>query len=86
MMQMLGYIVKRTLGAIASLFIVITLIFLLLRMMPMEGYFGAEYDKLSEETRASLLAEKGLDKPISGAACGFLQKPIKRRSWKIVDL
>ena len=76
---MLEYIAKRTLGAVVSLFIVITLIFLLLRMMPMEGYFGAEYDKLSEETRASMLAEKGLDKPV-------LTQLVERRSWKIVDL
>ena len=61
---MLEYILKRTAGAIISLFVVITLIFVLLRLMPMEGYFGAEYDKLSEEVRASMLAEKGLDQPI----------------------
>ena len=68
---MLEYIAKRTLGAVVSLFIVITLIFLLLRMMPMEGYFGAEYDKLSEETRASMLAEKGLDKPVLTQHCFY---------------
>ena len=39
---MLEYILKRTAGAIISLFVVITLIFVLLRLMPMEGYFGAE--------------------------------------------
>jgi len=61
---MLKYIGKRTLGAILSLLVVVSLIFVLLRMMPLEGYFGAEYDKLSPEVRASMLAEKGLDQPI----------------------
>lgn len=81
---MLEYIAKRTLGAVVSLFIVITLIFLLLRMMPMEGYFGAEYDKLSEETRASMLAEKGLDKPVLTQLVEFYKNLLKGdlgKSW-----
>ena len=61
---MLKYIGKRTLGAIISLFAVVSLIFMLLRLMPLEGYFGAEYDKLSPEVRASMIAEKGLDRPV----------------------
>ena len=53
-------------------------------MMPMEGYFGAEYDKLSEETRASLLAEKGLDKPILVQLVDFYKNLLKGdlgKSW-----
>ncbi len=61
---MTQYILKRLVGGTISLFIIVTVIFILLRLMPMEGYFGAQYDKLSPETRASLLAEKGLDKPV----------------------
>jgi len=61
---MAQYILKRLLSGAVSLFIIITVIFILVRLMPMEGYFGAQYDKLSPETRASLLAEKGLDKPV----------------------
>ena len=61
---MIKFILKRTLSGAVSLFIIIVVIFILLRLMPMEGYFGAEYDKLSPETRASMLAEKGLDKPV----------------------
>ncbi len=61
---MTRYILRRLVGGTLSLFIIVTVIFILLRLMPMEGYFGAQYDKLSPETRASLLAEKGLDKPV----------------------
>ena len=61
---MIKFILKRALSGAVSLFIIITVIFIMLRLMPMEGYFGAEYDKLSPETRASMLAEKGLDRPV----------------------
>ncbi len=70
---MIKYVLKRTLGAAVSLFIIITVIFILLRLMPLEGYFGAEFDKLSPETRASLLAEKGLDQPIYVQLARFYQ-------------
>ena len=70
---MIKYVLKRTLGAAVSLFIIITVIFVLLRLMPLEGYFGAEFDKLSPETRASLLAEKGLDQPIYVQLARFYQ-------------
>ena len=68
---MLKYIGKRTLGAILSLLVVVSLIFVLLRMMPLEGYFGAEYDKLSPEVRASMLAEKGLGSTVLRCPCSY---------------
>ena len=61
---MLKYILRRFCTAILSLFIVVTLIFCLLRLMPLEGYLGANYDKLSKEVIAAKLAAKGLDKPV----------------------
>lgn len=61
---MLRYTVRRLLGALISLFIIISTIFVLLRMMPIEGYLGANWEKLSEETIQSMLAAKGLDKPV----------------------
>ena len=58
------YILKRFVAAIISLFIIVTLIFCLLRVMPIEGYLGPNVDKLSPEVRAAKLASKGLDKPV----------------------
>ena len=37
---MLKYIAKRLCAALVSMFIVITVVFLLMRLMPVEGYFG----------------------------------------------
>lgn len=48
---MLKYIAKRLGQAVLTLFIIITIIFCLLRMMPEEGYLGANYDKMSELQR-----------------------------------
>ena len=61
---MLKYTLKRLLGALISLFIIVSTIFILLRMMPIEGYLGANWEKLSKETIAAKLASKGLDKPV----------------------
>ena len=61
---MVKYILKRFLHALLSLFIIVTLIFCLLRLMPIEGYLGASVDKMSEEVKAAKLAAKGLDKPL----------------------
>ena len=38
--------------------------FCLLRLMPIEGYLGANWEKMSEEVIAAKLAAKGLDKPV----------------------
>lgn len=61
---MLKYTLKRLLGALFSLFVIVTVIFILLRFMPIEGFLGANYDKLSADTVQSLLNEKGLLDPI----------------------
>ena len=50
------YVLKRFGAALLSLFIIITLIFCLLRLMPIEGYLGPNVDKLSEEVIAAKLA------------------------------
>ena len=61
---MLKYTIKRFLGALLSLVIIVSIIFILLRFMPMEGFLGANYEKMSEETIQALLSEKGLLDPI----------------------
>ena len=61
---MAKYILKRFVAAVISLFIIVTIIFCLLRLMPIEGYLGPNVDKLSPEVRQAKLAAKGLDKPV----------------------
>lgn len=61
---MLKYILRRFCSAVLSLFIIVTVMFCLLRLMPIEGYLGANVDKMSPEVIAAKLALKGLDKPL----------------------
>ena len=61
---MLRYVLRRFCSAVLSLFIIVTVMFCLLRMMPLEGYLGPNVDKMSPEVVAAKLAAKGLDKPV----------------------
>lgn len=46
-----------------TVFIVITVVFLLMRLLPIEGYFPANYDKMSPEVREAVLKSMGLTDP-----------------------
>lgn len=62
---MLKYFTKRFLRSILTLFIVISVVFLLMRMMPEDGYFG-EFgtDKLDFEQKEAILKSMGLRDPL----------------------
>ncbi len=60
---MLKYILKRVGQSLLTLFIVITVVFVLLRQMPVEGYFS-NYDKLNETQIQAGLDKMGLNDPI----------------------
>lgn len=70
---MLKYIAKRLGQAVLTLFIIITIIFCLLRMMPEEGYLGANYDKMSEVQRETILTQMGLRDPVPVQLAKFYQ-------------
>ena len=61
---MLKYSLKRLLQSMLTLFIVITVVFLLMRLLPEEGYFGAGYDKLDPIQRETILKNLGLRDPL----------------------
>ena len=69
---MLKYIAKRLLQSVLTLFIIITIIFCLLRLMPEEGYLGANYDKMSDIQRETILTELGLRDPLPVAITEIL--------------
>ena len=46
---MLTYSLKRLLQSLVTVFVVVTLVFLLMRLLPVEGYFADGYDKLTPE-------------------------------------
>ena len=60
---MLKYLAKRIGRSILTLFIIVTLVFCLLRLMPVEGYF-ANYEKMTEAQIQAGLQSMGLLDPL----------------------
>ncbi len=60
---MVQYILKRLAQSVVTLFIVVTAVFLLMRLLPVEGYLGERYDKLTLEQREAMLDKMGLLDP-----------------------
>jgi oligopeptide transport system permease protein len=61
--SMLKYTLKRLAQSLVTIFIVISAVFLLMRLLPVEGYFGDGFDKLSESQREAVLQKMGLLDP-----------------------
>ena len=57
------YLLKRLSSAIISMFIVVTVVFLLMRLMPVKGYFGGRADSMTEENKQKILQNMGLLDP-----------------------
>ncbi|NLB32210.1 MAG: ABC transporter permease, partial [Tissierellia bacterium] len=57
------YILTRLSRSMLTLVVVVTVVFLLMRMMPIEGYFGASFDKLDEAQKMAKLDNLGLLDP-----------------------
>ncbi len=60
---MIRYLAKRLARSVITLIIIISIVFLLLRLMPIEGYFQ-NYDKLTKGQIHTGIVNMGLDKPI----------------------
>ena len=60
---MASYLTKRILRSFITLFIVCTIVFCLLRLMPIEGYFN-NFDKLTDAQVQRQLEMKGLKDPL----------------------
>ena len=58
------YICNRVLRSVLTLFVVATVVFLMLRLMPEEGYFEEGYDKMDEAQIEAALTEMGLRDPL----------------------
>lgn len=61
---MFKYVCKRLLQSMVTLVIVATTVFLLLRLMPEEGYFAEGYDKMDEAQIEAALTDMGLRDPL----------------------
>ncbi len=60
---MLKYTIKRLLQSCVTVVIIVTVVFLLMRLMPVEGYFGDEFQKLTPEMIERKLDSLGLLDP-----------------------
>jgi oligopeptide transport system permease protein len=60
---MLKYLAKRIGRSLITLFFIVSLVFCLLRQLPVEGYFQ-NYDKLTETQVAAGITRLGLDQPL----------------------
>ncbi len=60
---MTSYVIKRVLRSFITLFLVCTIVFCLLRLMPIEGYFK-NFDKMTEAQIERQLDIKGLNDPL----------------------
>jgi len=70
------YVLKRLLSAILTLVIVLTVVFVLVRQMPIEGYFD-NYDKLDENIIQAKLDKMGLNDPMPVQLLHFFQNLLK---------
>jgi oligopeptide transport system permease protein len=61
---MLRYTIKRFLQSLVTLFIVVTIVFVLMRLMPIEGFLGEGFDKLDPRQQEAILEQMGLNDPL----------------------
>ena len=62
---MIKYAVKRFLQSVVTLVILAVAVFLMMRLMPEEGYFAEGYDRLDRGQIEAALAQMGLRDPLS---------------------
>lgn len=74
---MASYLIKRFLRSILTLCVILTIVFILVRQMPIEGYFPG-IEKMSPEQIANGLHNLGLDKPIFVQLFDFFKGLITR--------
>lgn len=74
---MFRYFLKRLLFAFISLFLVLTIVFLLMRLMPVEGYFADRSDSMNEVTKQAILKSLGLLDPLPKQLVNFYGKLLR---------
>lgn len=73
---MARYIIKRALRSLITMFIIITVLFSLLRLMPVEGYFE-NYDKMTEVQIQAKMNTLGLNDPLPIQLVRFYQQMLR---------
>ena len=73
---MLKYSLKRLSSSLLTLLIIITVVFVLLRQMPIEGYFD-NFDKLEPAAITAKLNQLGLNDPIPVQLWNFIKNVLQ---------
>lgn len=60
---MIKYCIGRILRALVTMAIVLSIVFLLMRLLPVEGYFGSRSDAMNEKIKEQVLKDLGLLDP-----------------------
>ena len=76
---MVKYIGKRLACSIITLVIIVSIVFVLMRKMPITGYFP-NYDHMSPEQIQNSLHQMGLDKPVAEQLFIFLKNVVTKGS------
>ena len=76
---MVKYIGKRLARSIITLVIIVSIVFVLMRKMPITGYFP-NYDHMSPEQIQNSLHQMGLDKPVAEQLFIFLKNVVTKGS------
>lgn len=63
-MEIIKYILGRLGRSLISLVLVLVLVFCLMRLLPVETYYGDRADKMDDTVKQAVLARLGLDKPV----------------------
>lgn len=74
---MVRYTLNRLVQSLMTLIIVITIVFLLMRLMPEDGYFGDSYEKLDEVQKEAILEDMGLRDPTHIQLLNFYKQTLK---------
>ena len=69
---MLKYSLKRLASSLITLLIIITVVFVLLRQMPIEGYFD-NFEKADQATIQAKLTQLGLNDPLPVQLLNFIK-------------
>lgn len=79
------YILSRLLRSVITLVVIISVVFSLLRLMPVEGYFGAGYDKLAPEVVDAYLESIGLKDPLYKQLFDFYKNALQGEFGKSIN-
>lgn len=76
---------SRLLRSVITLVVIISVVFSLLRLMPVEGYFGAGYDKLAPEVIDAYLESIGLKDPLPKQLMDFFRNALQGNFGKSIN-